>query len=235
MSLYIIPTPLSSYKSQDPYILEISPSLKLLLAESKKGGDLFIRNYSLDPTLEVRFVNEHSKVEDVEEIANYILDNDLITGIISDAGTPCVADPGAQLVSILHENNYPVIPIPGPSAIIMALSASGLNGQEFTFHGYLSRDGQDLQNQLNKIANEAISTGYSQIFIETPYRNQKMLETIIKTLSKKDNLKLCIAANLTAIDETVFRKRIAEYENKQLFENVVKSIDKKPSIFILGI
>lgn len=147
-------------------------------------------------------------------------------GIISEAGCPGVADPGQQLIALAHEKNYPVKPIVGPSSILLALMGSGLNGQQFSFSGYLPIDASERVKQLKDLESLSARQRSTQIFMETPYRNNALLEVVLKTC-RADTL-LCIAANLTAADEFLQTRTIAQWAQKK------PDLHKKPALFLLS-
>lgn len=147
-------------------------------------------------------------------------------GVLSEAGCPGIADPGALAVSWAHKNNLEVVPLVGPSSILLALIASGFNGQQFSFNGYLPVKKPELSSRLKQLENLVQRHGQTQIFMETPYRNHGMVETILKTLNPQ--LKLCIAVDISAPEEYIRTKTIAQWKNEEL------SIHKRPAIFLLG-
>jgi 16S rRNA (cytidine1402-2'-O)-methyltransferase len=146
--------------------------------------------------------------------------------MISEAGLPCVADPGSSVVAAAHRSGIQVVPLPGSSSMALALMASGFNGQQFSFHGYLPAETKARNIRIKQIENIALQSGYSQIFIETPYRNDQMIKSLIENC--KDTTMLCIACNLTLIEETVISLCIAEWKN------INKSFNKQPAVFILS-
>lgn len=146
-------------------------------------------------------------------------------GIISEAGCPGVADPGQQLIALAHEKHFPVKPLVGPSSILLALMGSGLNGQQFSFSGYLPIDNSQRIKQLRELENQSAKQKSTQIFMETPYRNNALLDIVLKTC-RPDTL-LCIAANLTAADEFLQTRTIAQWEKKK------PDLHKKPALFLL--
>ena len=146
-------------------------------------------------------------------------------GIVSEAGCPGIADPGQQLVAIAQENNVTIKPLVGPNSILLALMASGLNGQQFQFCGYLPIDKNERAKALKTLENESRQKNCTQIFIETPYRNQQLLETIIKTCQPET--KVCIAADLTAQTEWIKTMPIRQWKT------MTTDIHKKPAIFLL--
>ncbi len=147
-------------------------------------------------------------------------------GIISEAGCPAIADPGADVVHIAQERGYKVVPLVGPSSILLALMASGFNGQSFAFNGYLPIQPPERIKALKRLENRVYSENQTQLFIETPYRNLKMFEDIINNCDSRT--KLCIAANLTLDSEYIKTKSIAEWKKHEKPE-----IDKRPTIFLL--
>ena len=146
-------------------------------------------------------------------------------GIVSEAGCPGIADPGQQLVAIAQENNVTVKPLVGPNSILLALMASGLNGQQFQFCGYLPIDKNERAKALKMLENESRQKNCTQIFIETPYRNQQLLETLIKTCQPET--KVCIAADLTSKTEWIKTSTIRQWKT------LTTDLHKKPAIFLL--
>ena len=147
-------------------------------------------------------------------------------GIISEAGVPGVADPGAEITALAHQQGIRVIPLTGPSSFLLALMASGLNGQQFCFHGYLPVNNPQRSKKIREIENAAVKYGPTQIFIETPYRNDRMIEELLKTCDK-DSL-LCIACDITLDSEDIRTMTIAGWKKERV------SFHKRPCIFLLG-
>jgi 16S rRNA (cytidine1402-2'-O)-methyltransferase len=154
----------------------------------------------------------------------YLLKNKYI-GLMSEAGAPCIADPGNKIVKLAHELGWKVTPLVGASSILLALMSSGFNGQHFTFNGYLPIDAKERKNkilELERLANQNIT----QIFMDTPYRNQKLLDELMQYCNK--NTMLCIACNLTADDECIVSQPVGTWKHTKF------DIHKKPCIFVLG-
>lgn len=147
-------------------------------------------------------------------------------GIISDAGSPAVADPGAQLIDFAHRKGLQVVPLSGPSSIIMGLMASGMNGQQFTFHGYLPKDRGARVKKIKLLESMIRQSGYTQIFIETPYRNNHLLEDLIQHCSA--GLRLCIASNISCPNEFIRTQAVADWKKRP------KDLSKQPTIFLLN-
>jgi 16S rRNA (cytidine1402-2'-O)-methyltransferase len=146
-------------------------------------------------------------------------------GLMSEAGCPGIADPGAEIVEKAHRMGIKVVPLVGPSSILLALIASGFNGQSFTFHGYLPIDKVDRAKKIRELENLSIKNEQTQLFIETPFRNNPMLEEILKTCNPKT--RLCIACDITAETEFIQTKTIAEWQKK------VPELHKRPTIFLI--
>jgi 16S rRNA (cytidine1402-2'-O)-methyltransferase len=146
-------------------------------------------------------------------------------GLLSEAGCPGVADPGAEVVALAHKKGIEVVPLVGPSSILLALMASGMNGQMFTFHGYLPLKDPERSRALKKL--EQLAPRTTSIFIETPYRNQQMIETVLKTL--QPHSRFCIAADLTLETEYVVMKTVGEWRKTK-----IPDLHKRPAIFLIG-
>jgi len=145
-------------------------------------------------------------------------------GIITDAGCPGIADPGAKIVALAHKQNIKVVPLVGPSSILLALMASGLNGQSFAFNGYLPIDKNECRKTIKHLEKQSAQNDQSQIFIETPYRNEQLFDTFIRTL--RPSTKLCIGIDLTLSTEYIFSKPVAEWKHQK------PDMHKRPAIFI---
>jgi 16S rRNA (cytidine1402-2'-O)-methyltransferase len=145
-------------------------------------------------------------------------------GLLSESGCPAVADPGALAVGFAHRNGIIVVPLVGPSSLMLALMASGLNGQRFAFHGYLPVESKDAASAIRALERESAEKSQTQIFIETPYRNNKLLGHLLRTL--QPTTRLCVAANLTAPDESIQCKPISEWKKQ------TPELDKVPATFL---
>jgi 16S rRNA (cytidine1402-2'-O)-methyltransferase len=190
------------------------PALDALIAESEKGGRQFLKKFFGKITIPIYLLNEHT--QDLTPLLT--LPEDII-GLVSDAGLPCIADPGSQLVFLARKKGIKIEAYPGPSSILLALMLSGLPAQQFTFHGYLEREPALLHKQLI-----SLQSHITHIFIETPYRNQKMLEAILKARKPKDLL--CVAWDLMGPEQIVISQPIQDW--KQL-----PNLQKKPAIFLI--
>lgn len=228
--LFLLPTPLSE---GDParlltaMELEVIASLQCFVVEELRTARRFLSAAGLRghiDELELHELNEHTTPEEVEVLEGLFRDGRNV-GLLSEAGLPAVADPGAQLVALCHRKGIKVVPLVGPSSLMLALMASGLNGQSFTFRGYLPAKTAERRHALQELERTSARLDQSQIFIETPYRNDSMLADIIGCCSP-DTL-LCIATDVTAPDEEIHTRTIAEWKKQKA------TIGKRPSVFIL--
>jgi 16S rRNA (cytidine1402-2'-O)-methyltransferase len=231
-TLYLIPTPLaeSDVKATTPtYIADILASLDIFIVERAKTARHHIKAMNPAvalPTLQMCELNEHDK----EEAKTFFLDaikNNKNVGLMSEAGCPGIADPGASIVALAHEKNITVMPLIGPSSILLALMASGLNGQSFTFHGYLGAKTEDLSKDLKRLEQSAVKLKQSQVFIETPYRNKNILDIALKNLNA--TTKLCVACDLTADTQYIKTMTIDKWKKSTL-----PDLHKRPTVFIIG-
>lgn len=230
--LFLIP----AYLSEESPIDYFAPSIKeyilktdYFFVENKKTARKVIKFFAPEKKqsdLKLFLLDKYSESNDLKE-AQKLMKSGQDFGLLSEAGLPCIADPGNVMVKWCHENNIKVIPINGPSSIILALISSGFNGQEFTFHGYLPIDKEQKKKQILFLEHQVQKSGYSQIFMETPYRNNQLLEDLIKFLNP--NTKLCIAANINhPTEEFIKTLKISDWKNKK------PELHKIPAVFVLG-
>jgi 16S rRNA (cytidine1402-2'-O)-methyltransferase len=226
--LYLIPVPIHSeedfnIKLIPPYIIELINNIKFFAVENIRTSRRFIKklnsNFDIDNT-NFFIVDKRTGKEIIREIVDRLLDGNDV-GIMSESGCPGIADPGQEICELAHKHQIAIKPLIGPNSIILALMASGLNGQEFKFHGYLPIEQKDRIKEINIIQKK---TG-AHIFIETPYRNQKVLEDLIKQI-KPLNRKISIAIDLTGKNEKIITKSVYELSNSKII------LEKKPTIFI---
>jgi 16S rRNA (cytidine1402-2'-O)-methyltransferase len=216
----------ASAKSFTPYLTDTINQINEYIVENSKTARRFLKEAGLQTPQSELIVHDYGKHnrDNLPEFFTGLL-NGKNVGLMSEAGCPGVADPGAEIVAYAHQKGIKVVPLVGPSSILLALMASGFNGQSFTFHGYLPIDKVQRSQKIKELENLSETNNQTQIFIETPFRNNPMLEEILR--SCKPQTKLCIACNLTAEDEMVQTKSIAEW-NKH-----VPDLHKKPAIFLL--
>jgi 16S rRNA (cytidine1402-2'-O)-methyltransferase len=199
-----------------------------LIAESVKEGRRFLSRFKLSkPThlIPLALLNEHTPEADLDFLLEPICKGER-WGLVSDCGLPCIADPGANLVRRAYALNLQVEALIGPSSLALAQELSGLPCQQFTFHGYLDRDPIQRKKQIQTMEQAVQMTSYTQLFIETPYRNMATLQTLIDTLANKR--RLCIACDLTLPTQKVITQTIAAWKNAPL-----PDIDNSPAIFLI--
>lgn len=229
-TLYLIPTSLGETnfdKILPAFNTEIISVLKHYIVEDVRTARRFLKKSNpqiVIDDLSFYQLNQHTSPE---EISTFLapMNQGFDMGVISEAGCPAIADPGADVVAIAQKNGYKVVPLVGPSSILLALMASGFNGQSFAFVGYLPIQSTERSKMLKKLENRVYNENQSQIFIETPYRNMKMLEEIFSTCQA--NTKLCIAADITLETEFIQTKTILNWKK------LIPDLNKRPCIFIL--
>lgn len=231
-SLYIIPSWLheSNPTILLPRDLEVLSSLRYFVVENIRTTRRFLRavisDFDIDQSTFIE-IDKHAPSQSFDEVFKFINSGSSV-GLISEAGCPGIADPGSKLLAQAHKLGVKVIPWIGPSSILLSLMASGLNGQGFTFHGYLpNKPEAELIKRLKQVENDSIKTGYSQIFIETPYRNVSLLDTLLRTL--RDDTLLCMAIDLTAPEEYIHTDTIKAWRHRSIGD-----IKKRPAIFIIN-
>ena len=229
-SLFLIPVPLGDtdhLKVLPEYNRDIILQIKHFIVENVRTARRFLKKTAPEIVIDDLTFYELNKHTSPEMVADYLLplSKGLSVGVISEAGCPAVADPGADVVAVAQRKNYRVVPLVGPSSIILSVMASGFNGQSFAFHGYLPIDGTARINKIKQIEQRIYSEHETQLFIETPYRNNKMVDDLVKTC--KPSTKLCIACNITCDDEYIKTRPVKEWAGK------VPDLSKRPTIFLL--
>lgn len=229
--LYLIPAFLSGTSSIDSFSAlnsKIVLSLNEFIVEDIRSARRFLRSVGYQRDFkEVVFneLNEHTNLAEIEGYLTPLLKGSDM-GLISEAGTPCVADPGAELVLLAHHKHISVVPLTGPNSILLALMASGLNGQSFTFHGYLPVEKTKRNHAIKELEKNSAHTGRTQIFIETPYRNHQIFEALLNNC--KPDLKLCVACSINSPDEFIKTMTIRDWKLKK------PDLHKKPAVFLLN-
>jgi 16S rRNA (cytidine1402-2'-O)-methyltransferase len=228
--LYLIPSSLgdNTVHSIPQHTIEVAHSLDIFIAERAKTARHFLKALKTPVPFNDMTFYELNKKTPTEEIRHFLKDaeNGKNVGLLSEAGCPGVADPGAVIVQLAHKKGIEVIPLVGPSSILLALMASGMNGQSFAFVGYLGVKKPDRVRDLKRLELLARKQNQTQIFIETPYRNMPLIEDMINSLSP--TTRLCIAANLTLPTEYIKTKTIQEWKQTKLPE-----LHKQPAIFLI--
>jgi 16S rRNA (cytidine1402-2'-O)-methyltransferase len=231
-TLYLIPVTLGGDNINQvlpPDVVRLAQQLEHFVVENEKSARQFLSLIKHSkPIRELQFatLNEHTDDKILPDLLKPLLAGHDV-GLMSEAGCPAVADPGAKLVALAHQKGIHIAPLVGPSAILMALMASGLNGQSFAFLGYLPVDKTERANKLKDIEKRAQTHKETQIFIETPYRNMQMLEAILSTCHA--NTRLCIASQVSLPDEFVVTKIINSWKHGAL-----PDLNKKPTVFLLS-
>lgn len=230
-TLYLIPVPLGQSPLDavlPPHVRERAKQLKQFVAENAKSARAFLKMLPCETPLQqidIRELSEHTSAKALPELlAPLIAGQDV--GLISEAGCPAVADPGANLVALAQQEGIRVVPMVGPSSILLALMASGLSGQNFAFHGYLPVKDDERQKKLRDLEKDSQREKRAQIFIETPYRNRQMLETALKACAA--GTRICVATDLTLDSERIATRTVAEWRRQELPE-----IDRRPTVFLL--
>lgn len=229
--LYLIPSLLGESPAANvfpPVNREIISRIKYFIVEEIRTARRFLRKICPEidiDNLTFTLYNEHSNSTDARDFIETLFKGQDV-GIISEAGTPCVADPGSLLVHLAHESGIKVVPLVGPSSLLLALMASGFNGQEFVFHGYLPIDKTARTKRIREIEKEIYQKKQTQVFIETPYRNLQLFQTIIETCH--DSTLLCLATSLTTPEERIVTLSVKEWKKKK------PDLNRKPTVFLLN-
>ena len=227
--LYLIP---NSITEDDPHVLPIAvveaiSQVRVFFVEEPKSARRLLKMLNAQFLLqECQFLelSEHTKAAETKEYVDLLKKGD--AGIISESGCPCVADPGADLVLLAHRQGIDIIPLVGPSSILLALMASGLNGQSFAFNGYLPKASQDRRQKIKMLEKRAQQEGQTQIFMDTPYRNQDLFNDILAVCDAKTIL--CIACHIGGADQLIKTRSISEWKQ------IAVDLSKKPALFLLG-
>lgn len=230
VALYLLPVTLGDTaieKVLPSYNREIIVNIKHFIVEDVRSARRFLKKVDADICIDGLTFYPLNKHTSPEAISGYLapLAEGHSMGVISEAGCPAVADPGADVVAIAQKRNFKVVPLVGPSSIILSVMGSGFNGQSFAFHGYLPIEPADRMRRLKELEARVYSENQTQLFIETPYRNHKMLEDILKTC--RPQTKLCIAANITCEGEFIQTKTVKEWKGK------LPELNKIPCIFLI--
>ena len=230
-NLYIIPNTLGGESLEDIIPSEVTlkaSGIRHFIVENLKSSRRLLRKmdrqFPIDESMFIE-MNKRSTEQDTMKGLQWLMaGNDV--GVISDAGCACVADPGADIVSLAHSQKIAVIPLVGPSSILLSLMGSGFSGQNFSFHGYLPKDRKDRIKTLKIYEFESRKKGYTQIFMDTPYRNMNVLEDLLNELA--DHTQICIASNITLHNQRVRTMSVEDWR-----ENAY-DLSKSPCVFLIG-
>lgn len=229
-AIYLIPVTLGDTAIEQvlpAYNKEVISNIRHFIVEDVRSARRFLKQ--VDSTIDIDVLtfyplNKHTSPEDVSNYLAPLVKGEPM-GVISEAGCPAVADPGADVVALAQKKGLKVIPLVGPSSIILSVMASGFNGQSFAFHGYLPIDSNERIHKLKQLEQRAYNEHQTQLFIETPYRNNKMVADILHHC--KPQTRLCIAANITCKDEYIRTKTLKEWQGH------VPDLSKIPCIFLI--
>ena len=231
-ALYLIPVPLGETpvgQVLPAYNAEIIRNISVFIVENVRSARRFLKkadnSINIDD-IEFYELNEHTNKNSIGNYLDPILKEGKPMGIISEAGCPAVADPGADIVALAQKKNIRIIPLVGPSSILMSVMASGFSGQSFAFNGYLPAKPQARAQKLKQLEQRCYKENQTQLFIETPYRNAQMIESILKTC--RPETKLCIASGITCPEEYIKTKSVAEWKKLPLPE-----LGKIPAVFLI--
>jgi len=228
--LYLIPTTLGESNPDDVLPQTVKRAIEFIdcyIVENEKTARKFIKSISpekVQSSLVISTLNKHTETSEHNEMIQPCLQG-VNVGLMSEAGCPGVADPGAAIVKIAHEKGIQVIPLVGPSSILLAMMGSGMNGQSFAFNGYLPIDKSDKKAALKNFEKLSFDKNQSQLFIETPYRNNKLLEDFLQTL--QPNTHLCIATDITLPTEYIKTMKVSEWKKATI------DLHNRPTIFII--
>ena len=228
-TLYLIPVPLAenaAAKTFTPYLVDTINSIKEYIVENEKTARRFLKEAGLKTPQSELIIHDYGKHnrDDTAEFFKGLQAGNSV-GLMSEAGCPGIADPGADIVDKAHRMGIKVVPLVGPSSILLALMASGFSGQSFIFYGYLPIDKLERSKKVKELEAASIKLKQTQIFIETPFRNNSLLDEVLKTGSPRT--KLCIACDITADTEFIQTKTIEQWRKK------VPDLHKRPTIFLL--
>jgi 16S rRNA (cytidine1402-2'-O)-methyltransferase len=230
-NLYLIPTPLAENSLDKLLTIELQKIIKsidLFLVENVRTTRRFISSLKLDieiDRLKFSVLDKNTSDEKISRLCSPLIKG-LDMGVLSEAGCPGIADPGNLAVSFAHKHDVRVVPLVGPSSIFMALMSSGLNGQNFTFHGYLPIDKQKRIQRIRELENRVKKDRQTQIFMETPYRNVQLLADLLQVC--KPYTRLCIASDITGADEMIATRSVGEWKKLAI------ELHKTPAIFLIG-
>jgi 16S rRNA (cytidine1402-2'-O)-methyltransferase len=228
--LYLIPTTMGDCEPMDVLPQTVKRCLDFIddyIVENEKTARKFIKSVQpekVQAALRLSALNKHTEISEHNKMIQPCLEGKNI-GLMSEAGCPGIADPGAAIVKIAHEKGIQVVPLVGPSSILLAMMASGMNGQSFTFNGYLPIDKSEKKSALKNLEKLSHDKNQSQIFIETPYRNNKLLEDLIQTL--QPNTYLCVATDITLPTEYIKTLRVNDWKKTKV------DLHNRPTIFII--
>jgi 16S rRNA (cytidine1402-2'-O)-methyltransferase len=228
-NLFLIPTIISEGTEPEvipPIVVEKLKTIRYFLAEDVRTARRYLSSlkiYESIEALDFSVLNKDTKEVEIEKMFAPVFSGEHL-GVLSESGCPGVADPGSLAVNFAHRKNIRVIPLVGPSSILLALMASGLNGQQFAFHGYLPIDAKECNQKIKTLEKESSSKGQTQIFIETPFRNNQVLKNLLQSLN--GSTQLCIALDLTGKNEFIKTQLVSEWKKN------IPQLPKEPAVLL---
>ncbi|MFH5833474.1 SAM-dependent methyltransferase [Halalkalibaculum sp. DA384] len=231
-TLYLVPNTLGKTPENNTipeYVLSVIRKLEILVVENIQSAVRYLQWVgNTVPDYEIEFLLLDKNTAEQEKISFLRpLESGNNVGLLSEAGCPVVADPGSELIRMAHKRNIRVVPLVGPSSILLALMGSGFNGQQFAFHGYLPIDAEKRRKAIRELEQESRKNNQTQIFMEAPHRNDELLKDVIHCCS--DSTELCTATNLTLPDERIISQSISKWKKRDQV-----SIHKEPTIFLIS-
>lgn len=229
-NLFLIPCPLGDVEALEVLPASVKRTIERIdhyIVEHEKNARRFIKSIVPEKeqsSLKIQEINKFTQPEEISPMLNPCLDG-FDVGVISDAGCPGIADPGARAVHYAHEKSIKVVPLVGPSSILLAMMASGFNGQNFAFNGYLPIDKGERKTELKRLEKISKEFDQSQLFIETPYRNNQMLQSLTETLNKQT--RICVACDITLPSEYIKTASV------ELWKKIKVDLHKRPTLFII--
>lgn len=229
--LFLVPTPIAKRKENlvlPEHTIQVIKKLDCFIVEKAQTAQSFLQWIDHPtPLYNIVFRILNKKTPEHEIFSFIRLLDDQSVGLMSEAGAPGVADPGSALVKLAHEKDIKVVPLVGPSSILLALMASGLNGQQFSFHGYLPLNESSRNKKIQDLEKDSLKSGYTHIFMETPHRNSNLFELLIQKL--RASTKLCIAAGITSEKEFIETRPIKKWSHSEK-----PDLEKKPALFLIN-
>lgn len=228
--LYLIPNTLGSVESAHVIpegVKQVISTIEYFVVENEKSARHYLKSLNvgiIQQNLKMEVLDKHTEKTNYTSLLQPLHDGNNV-GLISEAGAPAVADPGSEIVALAHKKNIKVVPLTGPSSILLGLMASGLNGQSFCFHGYLPIEKEAKKNSLKQLERDSFQKKQTQIFIETPYRNMQMMQDILSVC--EPSTLLCLATDITLNTETIKTMPISEWKKN------IPEINKRPTVFFL--
>lgn len=228
--LYLIPTTLGDTEPLEVLPISVKQAIERInhfIVEHEKTARRFIKKIQPRKSQEALQIKTLNKFTDPMEISTFLEPclRGIDVGILSESGSPAIADPGAEVVLLAHQKSIRVVPLVGPSSLLLGLMASGLNGQRFAFHGYLPIEQSERRKAIKALERHSRELDQTQLFIETPYRNNKLMEDLVNTLKAQTHL--CVAADLTLPSESILTRTVADWKG------AVPDLHKRPTLFLL--